>query len=83
MRFGVTVDTVILSDTAVRLIISRLVSVSGLVTGTGLAAEAQMDKTIMCYYVLMMMDINSTGANLSNLTKGGYPTKDTVLSIEN
>jgi len=42
-----------------------------------------MDKTIMCYYVLMMMDINSTGANLSNLTKGGYPTKDTVLSIEN
>ena len=29
MRFGVTVERVILSDTMVRLIISRLVSVSG------------------------------------------------------
>ena len=27
-------------------------------------------QTIMCYCVLMMMVINSTGANLSNLTKG-------------
>ena len=35
VRFGVTVERVILSDTTVRLIISRLVSVSGLVTGTG------------------------------------------------
>ena len=46
MHFGVTVERVILSDTMVRLIISRLVSVSGLVTGTGLitrlAAEAQV-----------------------------------------
>ena len=46
MRFGVTVERVILSDTMVRLIISRLVSVSGLVTGTGritrLAVEVQV-----------------------------------------
>ena len=42
MRFGVTVDRMILSDTTVRLIISRLVSVSGLVTGIGLAAEARV-----------------------------------------
>ena len=45
MRFGVTVNRVILSDATVRLIISRLASVSGLLTGTGLisglAAEAQ------------------------------------------
>ena len=46
MRFGVTVNRVILSDTTVRLIISRLACVSGLLTGTGLitglAAEAQV-----------------------------------------
>ena len=46
VHFGVTVERVILSDTTVRLIISRLVSVSGLVTGTGritgLAAEVQV-----------------------------------------
>ena len=35
VRFGVTVERQILSDTTVRLIISRLVSVSALVTGTG------------------------------------------------
>ena len=46
VRFGVTVERVILSDTTVRLIISRLVSVSALVTGTGritgLAVEVQV-----------------------------------------
>ena len=42
MRFGVIVDRVILSDTTMHLIISRHVSVSGLVTGIGLAAEVQV-----------------------------------------
>ena len=46
VRFGVTVERQILSDTTVRLIISRLVSVSALVTGTGritgLAVEVQV-----------------------------------------
>ena len=46
MRFGVTVNRVIFSDATVRLVISRLASVSGLLTGTGLitglAAEAQV-----------------------------------------
>ena len=46
VHFGVTVERVILSDTTVRLIISRLVSVSGLVTGIGritrLAVEVQV-----------------------------------------
>lgn len=45
MCFGVTVNRVLSSDT-VRLIISRLVSISRLITGTGLitglAAEAQV-----------------------------------------
>ena len=36
MRFGVTIDKVTLSD-KVRLIISKLISISGLVTGTRIA----------------------------------------------
>ena len=42
MRFGVIVDRVILSDTTMHLIISRHVSVSRLITGIGLAVEAQV-----------------------------------------
>ncbi|KAK9983511.1 hypothetical protein SO802_033036 [Lithocarpus litseifolius] len=45
-------QVILLSDTTVRLIISRLVSVSGLVTGTGLttglAAEAQACEELRC-----------------------------------